>query len=400
MKFNYEARTVSGEIQKGTINASSKGAAISLLQSYGLYITSLRQERDSIFGLKLELFQRIGNKDIVVFFRQLAILFKSNVPVVESLKAVSAQTSNRNLKDKIIIITEKIEGGTPLSQTLKSFPKIFSAFSIGVIKSGEATGRLPDVLGYLADHTEKEYNFRMKIISAMAYPVFVIVVFIAILILMSILVIPQLTEILLEAGGELPYTTILVINSAKFLQNYWWLLLIIIFVIIFFIHKIRQTEEGKEFFDRLFLNTPFLNTFLKKIYLTRTAENLSTLISAGFPIVPALEVTSDIVGNTVYKEVIMKAGDGVKKGETISTFFSRYPNLFSPLFIQMLIVGEKTGKMDETLINIVNYYEGEVERALENFVKMLEPIMIIVLGFFVAFLMASILLPLYTISLG
>jgi len=400
MRFTYRARTPAGELQSGIVEASSKEAALSLLQSYGLYITFLKEEKKApFFAKKIEIFQRVSKRDIVAFSRQLAILFKSNVSVVESLQTIVSQTKKQNFKEKIITIAEKVEGGTPLSQALGLYPQIFSPFYVGVIKSGEAAGKLSEVLGHLADHTEKEYNFYSKLITAMVYPAFILFVFVAILILMSVLVIPKLTQVLIETGGELPLSTKIVISFSEILTNWWWLILIVLFGLFIFISQLIKTKEGKTFIDRASLKLPFLGEFLKKTYLSRTAENLSTLISAGFPIVQALEITGEIVRNDVYRTIIFKAGEGVKRGEPISLFLSRYPESFPPLFIQMLVVGEKTGQLDLTLMNIVSYYQEETERTLENFIKLLEPIMIITLGLIVAALMSSILLPLYRISL-
>src|SRR3989344_6123485 len=216
MKFNYQARTYKGDLQSGVVEASSREAALSLLQSYGLFITSLKGERGPIIQNKFNLFQRITRRDLVVFSRQLAILFKSNVPVVESLQTIANQTKKESFKEKIIAVAEKVEGGTPLSQSLALYPTIFSSFYVSVVKSGESSGKLSDVLVYLADHIESEYNFYSKIIRAMAYPAFVIVVFIATMILMSIFVIPQLVQVLLEAEQELPFLTQVVIAVSQF----------------------------------------------------------------------------------------------------------------------------------------------------------------------------------------
>ena len=381
------------------MEASSREAALSLLQSYGLYITSLREEKESVTVLdEIAFFQRVTRKDLVVFFRQLAILFKSNVPVVESLRTIANQTRKHHFKEKIIGIMEKVEGGTPLSRAFGAYPKVFSAFYVSVIKSGEASGKLSDVLGYLADHIENEYNFYSKIITAMVYPIFVLVVFLGLLMVMSVYVVPQLVEVLLEAGTELPLMTRIMISFSVFLQGYWWFVLIVLLGFVLFVMQLIKSKEGKEFIDRMVLRIPWIGEFFKKINLARIAENLSTLISAGFPIIQALETTGDIVGNSVYKQVIFDTGEGIRKGEPISSYLSRYPALFPPLFIQMLIVGEKTGQIDLTLLNIVNYYQKEVERALDSFVKMLEPIMIVSLGLVVGLFMASILLPLYSIS--
>jgi len=399
MKFNYLARTPEGQIQSGVVEASSREAALSLLQTHGLYVTLLEEEKKPpILTKRIRIFQRVSRKDIVLFSRQLAILFKSNVPVVESLQTLANQTKKQSFKETIFKIAEKVEGGTPLSQSLAFYPTIFSPFYTSVVRSGEVAGKLSEVLGYLADHTEREYNFYSKVIGAMVYPVFVLFVFMVIVALMITFVIPTLTQVLREGGQELPLITQIVIRTSDFLRIWWWLILLFLFGFIIIGSQFVKTKTGKIFIDELSLKLPLFGEFLKKIYLSRIAENLSTLISSGLPIIQALEITGEIVGNDVYRTIVLKAKDGVQRGEPISLMLSRYPESFPPLFIQMTTVGEKTGQLDLVLMNIVNFYRAEVERALDSYVKLLEPILIIGLGLIVAGLIASVMLPLYSIK--
>jgi len=399
MKFNYQARTQEGQIQTGVIEASSREAALLLLQKYGLYVTFLEVTKVSFYAKKIEIFQRISNKDVVVFSRQLAIMFKSNVPVVEALQTLAEQTKNQNFKEKILKIAEKVEGGTPLSASLATEPKIFSPFYTNIIKSGEASGKLSETLGYLADHSEREYNFYSKVISAMIYPLFVFFVFLIILILMVVIVIPQLSQVLGETGQELPQLTRIVIGLSNFLRRWWWIFILFLLGLGIFGFKFLRTKEGKKIVDKSFLKLPLLGEFFKKIYLSHLAENLSTLISSGLPIVRALEITGEIVGNDTYKTIILKTLDGVKKGEPMSLIFLRYPEFFPPLFIQMTVVGERTGQLDSALMNVVNFYQNDVERTLDSFISLLEPLLIIGLGVIVAGLVLSILMPVYRIGM-
>jgi len=399
MKFNYQARTQEGRVQTGVIEASSKEAAITLLQKYGLYVTFLELTKIPFYAKKVEIFQRISRKDVVVFSRQLAIMFKSDVPVIEALQTISDQTKNQNFKEKILKIAEKVEGGTPLSVSLSSYPKIFSPFYTNIIKSGEASGKLSEVFGYLADHLEREYNFYSKAISATIYPAFVFFVFLIILILMVVFVIPQLSQVLGETGRELPNLTKMVITISNFLRRFWWVFILFFLAVGTFLFKFLRTKEGKQAVDKLILKLPLAGEFFKKIYLSRLAENLSTLISSGLPIVRALEITGEIVGNETYKTIILKTLDGVKRGEPISLIFLRYSDFFPPLFIQMTVVGERTGQLDSSLMNIVNFYQNDVERTLDSFIGLLEPILIIGLGGIVAALVISILLPIYRIGM-
>ncbi len=269
-----------------------------------------------------------------------------------------------------------------------------------MIKSGEKVGRLPETLNYLADYLEREYHFRSRIIGALTYPALVVIVFILILIGMIFFVMPQLIDILQSVAEELPPITKVTIAVTEFLRSYGIIILGGIILIAIFLYSYYKTEKGKKFFDRLFLKVPALNTLLKKIYLARLGENLSTLIAGGLPIIEALEITADVIGNSVYREVILKTKDEVKKGEPISYVFQQHPEVISPFFTQLTIVGEKTGKLDSILKNIVEFYQKEVERDLEAFLSILEPLIIIMLGVLVGGLVASILLPMYQISMG
>ena len=399
MKFVYQARTEEGKLRSGTVEAATREAAVALLQRYGLYVTSLKEEK-APFWKKLLAFQEVKRKELVLFFRQLAVMFQSGVPPVEAFHTLANQIKSPSFKEKISQIAEEIESGTPFSQALTLYPNIFSTFVVNMIKSGEKVGRLPETLNYLADYLEREYHFRSRIIGALTYPTLVVIVFILILIGMIFFVMPQLIDILQSVAEELPPITKVTIAVTEFLRSYGIIILGGIFLIVIFLYSYYKTEKGKKFFDRLFLKVPVLNTLLKKIYLARLGENLSTLIAGGLPIIEALEITADVIGNSVYREVILKTKDEVKKGEPISYVFQQHPEVISPFFTQLTIVGEKTGKLDSILKNIVEFYQKEVEIDLEAFLSILEPLIIIMLGVLVGGLVGSILLPMYQISMG
>lgn len=398
MRFNYQARTKYGEIQTGTIEASSKEAAFNLLKSYQLYVTFLEEVKVPIYSKEIKFLERVSRKEIVAFSRQLAVMFKSNIPLIEVLETLAKQTENPFFREKILDIAEKVEGGEKLSKALAYHSKIFSPFYINMVKSGEASGKLSEVFSYLADYIEKDYNFKSNIINSLIYPIFLTIVFVLIMFLMAFIVLPNLTTFLKESGADLPLITKILISVANFLKD--WIILVILFIIsaiVFLYYFFKKTQKGKNFFDENILKIPFVKNFFKRTYLTRFALNLSTLISGGLPIVQAIEITSQIVGNNVYKKIILDVAEGVKKGEKISEVLQRYPDYISPLFVQMVVVGEKTGKIDTSLLNVVDFYEKELNRSLESFTKLLEPILIIFFGFFVAFLMLSVLLPMFSI---
>ncbi|MCX6759710.1 MAG: type II secretion system F family protein [Candidatus Nealsonbacteria bacterium] len=400
MKFNYQARTKKGDVHTGSVETSSKESAVTILRERGLYVTFLEEVAAPVYARRIEFFGKITKKDIVLFSRQLAIMFRSRVPLIESLRVLSIQTKNVDFKEKILKISEEVEGGTSFSQALARYPKIFSFFYVAMVKSGEASGKLSEVLNYLADHLEREYHLTAKARGALIYPCLVIVVALLVLTLLVFFVLPNLIEIFEASGQSFPTSTKIVIALADFFRSWWWLIFSLIILLILFFFKYRSTESGRNFFDRIILKIPILGLFLQMIYLARFAENLSTLISSGLPIVQALEIVGDIIGNVSYKEVILKIREEVKKGEMVSSTLSRAPELFPPVFIQMVLVGERTGTLDTTLMYIVDFYQKEVDRTIDNILGILEPALIVFLGFIVAGLMLSILMPLYqTIAL-
>ena len=396
MKYNYQARTKKGEIQSGIVEASSQEAAIILLRKYGLYVTILEEVAAlPLYAKKIKIFERVSKGDIVLFSRQLSIMFKSKVPLVEALGVLSVQTQNLELKEKILELSKEVEGGTSFSGALSRHPQIFSSFYIAMVKAGEVSGTLSESLEYLAEHLEREYHLTAKMRGALMYPSLIIFIVFLVLALMIFFVIPHLSEVLIGTGQELPVVTKAVIGLAAFLRSWGWLIILGIVALILAGFRYYRTERGKKFFDKIFLKLPIIGPFLKMLYQARFAENLSTLISGGLPIASALQTVGEIIGNTRYKEVIFEARDKVRKGEPISSVLARVPEVFPPVFVQMVLVGEKTGTLDSTLINIVNFYKKEIDRTIDNLLSILEPALIVFLGVIVAGLMLAILVPLY-----
>jgi type IV pilus assembly protein PilC len=398
MKFNYQTRTKKGQIQTGTVEAASKEAALNLLQKRGVYVTFLESPTPSFLNKKIKIFNRISQKDIVLFSRQLSIMFKSRVSLIKSLQTLSSQTRNQDFRDKILKLSEQVEGGVSFSKALSHYPKLFSPFYVSIIKSGEVSGKLSEVLDYLADHLEREYHLMGKIRGAMIYPSLVLFVVFIILLVIFFFVIPQFTKILGEVGQDLPLITQIVVAISDFIRK--WFLLLIVFLIgfVFLFKQYIKTAEGKRNLDNILLRLPIMGPFLKMFYLSRFAENLSTLISGGLPIAQALQISGEIVGSTVYQDIIFKTRDEVRKGEQISSVLQAYPGIFPPMFSQMVLVGEKTGSLDKTLLNVVGFYQKEIERTVNNIVDILEPILIVFLGVIVAGIMLSVLMPIYKMT--
>ena len=396
MKFNYQARTKDGKVQAGVVEAPSKEAALTLLQRHGFYVTLLEAvEIRPFYTKRIKFFERISSKEIMIFSRQLAIMFNSRVPLAESLETLSRQTRNPIFKEKILKLAEEVEGGSSFSQALSHYPKIFSPFFISMVKSGEASGKLSESLTYLANHLERELNLRSKMLGAIIYPVFVLSMFLIVGAVMIFFIIPPLAQVLEQSVEELPVITKITLGMAAFLKAKGWILALVSIIFIFLVLRYSKTKEGKEISDRVSLKMPLVGNLFKKIYLARFAENLSTLIAGGLPIAQALEITGDVVGNVVYKRIIFSAKDDVRKGEAISAVLARYPETVPPLVTQMILVGERTGRLDTSLMNIVDFYQEDINRTLDSLISILEPVLIIFLGFMVGGLIISVFLPLY-----
>lgn len=398
MRFNYQARNQQGQTQTGIVEASSREAALGVLQKYGLYVTYLAEEKRPFYEKQIKLFQRTGAKDIVLFARQLAIMFKSEVGLVEALRSLSEQAGNPDLREKILALAQEVEGGSSLSNALGRFPKLFSPFFINMVKSGESAGKLAEVLEYLADHLEREYNVNSRMKGAMIYPAMIVTVAFVVFLLMIFFVLPNMTKILQETATELPLPTKIVIAVSDIFRSWWWLMLGLLAAGIFGLLRYSKTEQGKRNFDAFILKVPLIGDLARKMFLAQFSENLSTLIAGGLPIAQALEFSGQVVGNKIYQEVIFEARDGVRRGESISSILRQYPKLFPAMVVQMVYVGERAGSVEKTLRNVVDFYQGEVQRTVDNLLGLLEPMMIVFLGGMVAVVVAAVLLPLYRIS--
>ena len=395
MRFSYQARTKEGTIQRGFVEASSREAALSVLQKYGLYVTFLAQVKEPFWQKRIEFFRKISKQDIIVFTRQLSIMLKSSMPVVESLETIARQTKKLTLREMILKIAEDIEGGKTLSQAFSTYKKLFSPFYVGIVKSGEASGKVPESLDYLADYLEKERDFATKHLMVLIYPLFVLMVFFVVVLIMGVVVVPRFAEIFAGMESELPMMTRALIHLSLILKKWWPTMILSIGILCFSLFLLLKSKETKKFLDKASLEIPFVGDFFQKYFLARIALNLSTLISGGVPISQALEITGDMVGNNVYKNIILETREEVRAGQSISSVLLTYPKTFPPFFVQMVMTGEKTGHLEDTLKNVFEFYQKDIDRSLDAFVRLLEPTLIIFLGGLVALLALSLFVPLF-----
>ncbi len=396
MKFDYKVRTKKGIMQTGVIEASSREGALSLLQDHGFYVTELKESKEP-FWKEIKFFQRINLKEISSFSRQLSMMYDAKVSLIESLKALGEQTKNPAFQDKIFSLAEEVEGGMAFSKALSIHPETFSIFYVSMVKAGEASGKLSDSLNYLADYLEREQDLSSKTQGALVYPFAILSLSTLVIGAMIYMVIPQLKGVLEDSGTEIPDLTRTILDVSDSIRANGFLIVAFLVVAIFGGLRYYKTENGKNTIDSFLLKVPIIGMFLKTSYLARISRNLSTLISGGLMITQSIELSAEVVGNISYKEALLAIRDGVRKGMPMSSVLSSFPKLFPPIFIQMTMVGEKTGNLDESLMRVSDFYQKEVGATITKMLNLLEPILIIFLGVVVGGLMFSILMPLYEV---
>lgn len=394
--FEYKAKNKNGQNVRGLVDAVDKESAAEILDDRELVLLSIDKKQQSLFK-NIEIFDRVKTKDIVIFSRQLAVMISATVPIVKSLRVLTKQVSNPRLKKIISDIADDVDGGTQLSSALAKHDNVFDDFFISMIKTGETTGRLDKVLIYLADQKEKNYELRSKIRGMMIYPVFVLVMLIAVGFIVMIFVIPKLIDVITETGGELPMSTKILIGTSNFLVNWWWLV-IAIGAGLFFLQRIYvKTEEGKKQWDMLKLRAPIFGKLFQRIYLQRFCQSLSTLSDGGVPLPYALEVISEVVGNGVYKELILETKKEVEDGNPIANVFLA-SDVVPEMVSQTLSIGEQSGKLSEILSKVSDFYSKEIEAILSDIVSLIEPVIIVIMGIGVALMVSAVILPMYNMA--
>ena len=401
MLFNYEAiESSSGIKRSGSIDAVNVDIAISSLQRRNLILVTIKEAEasQSLFGKEITWFDRVSTKDVVILSRQLATLFDAQVSALRIFRLLSTETDNRKLAGILRIVSDDIQSGSSISSALAKHSKVFSPFYVSMVKAGEESGKLNEVFEYLADYLDRTYELVSKVRGALVYPAFVFVTFIVVMILMFTMVIPKISGIIMDSGGSIPVYTQIILGISNFLVNYGFVLLGILIVAGFFIIRFVRTSVGKVAFDNFKLSIPYVSSLYKKLYLSRFSDNMNTMLVAGIPIVRALELTSSVIDNRIYQDIIMRAAESVKGGKTLSDSLSNNPKEMPGIIVQMVKVGEESGEVGLILKTVARFYVREVETAVENLVSIIEPAMIVFLGGGVAILLASVLIPIYSIA--
>src|SRR3989344_689330 len=398
MEFKYKAKGGNGDMLEGVIEAPDEDAAVNILHSRGYTILSLNKINTDIFSVDIDrVFNRPGNKDVVVFARQLATLVDADMPLLESLRTLTQQTEKASFREILDMVSKYVEGGSTLSQALGHFPNLFSDFYVNLVKYGESSGKLHDSLIYLAGYLEKSRELNSKIKNALSYPVFVICSLVLVSFVMTVWVLPNLLTIFEEVGvTDLPITTRGLIFITKVVNKYFYLIILLAIAIIGYLTYYIKTPRGKEWLDNMKINNPILGPIARNFYLSRASESLATLTKAGLPIIDSLNITANIVGNSNYQKVILQSRESIKQGDLISDAFRGHPEI-PPLFSSMVSIGERTGKLSTMLDHLSKFYKSESESTIQNISQLLEPVLVLILGIGVAMLVSSILLPMYNL---
>jgi len=401
MKYKYKARNQAGAPQEGIVEASTMSNASALLQRHNLVVVSLEPQKETnpFMGLS-RLWEGVSGKEFVFFSRQMAVMVEAKVPLLSALKGIIEQITNPYFANILLSVLADVDEGKSFSEALRKHPDVFSELYVNMVQSGEISGNLQQSLESLADNIEKNYILTQKIKGVLYYPAFILGAFFLVGFLMISFVIPKLTEMLEETNAQLPITTKILIWTGNFMQHYWWAVLIIVIAAISGLIYYIRTEDGKKEFDVIKLKIPVVGKVFKFVYLARFAENLSTLVKSGIPIVTALQIAGRVVGNIVFENHIAEAADKVKTGGTISEVLGSKEKDFPPVMTQMVKVGEDTGKLDTTLDTMAKFYTREADQIVSNLSSIIEPVLIVILGVGVGTLVFSIIIPIYNIAQG
>ena len=400
MLFKYKVVDDKGISKEGEIDAPNRDMAVSGLQRRGLIIISIADESKSKSFLFFSFLGKVSMKDIVILSRQISTLFEAQVSALKVFTMLAANAENKILSRKLTDIGDDLQAGYSISGALAKHPDVFSDFYINMVKVGEETGKLNEVFDHLANYLNRQYTLTSKTRNALIYPVFVICTFFVVMGLMFVVVIPKLSAIILDSGQEPPIYTKIVIGLSSFFVHYGFLVIIFLILLGIWLWRLSRTEKGKISLDKMRFSIPAVGNLYRKLYLSRIADNMDTMLTSGIPIVRAIDITAEVVGSRVYKEILKNVADGVKSGLSFSTAFEKHTLQVPGIMIQMIKVGEETGSLGQILKTLADFYKREVDDAIDTLVGLIEPVMIVILGLGVGILLVSVLMPIYNLAGG
>lgn len=396
MKYNYKA--IKGDVMsQGKLEADSEDKAIAYLRAKNFIILQIKAESVPLSALFSNFFSRVSFSDIVEMTRQYAIMLASGLTIVDSLDILKKQAKKPSLLKLLKEIEDDIKSGLSLSTALKKRPELFSNLYIALVKAGEASGKLDEILMKLAGNLERQRSFRSKLKAAMIYPAIVVTAMFAVMFIMISFVIPKLLTVYKDFNVKLPAPTLFLIFVSDFFQAYWYLVLIGIALLVIAVKKYYSSRIGKRTIDSLMLRIPLINRVIKIGALVDTTRTLSILIGAGVSILEALDIVAETSTNIVYQEAFMDINKKIEKGETLGRALEE-TGIFPPILVQMTAVGEQTGHLDDTLGHLADYFESESEIAVKALTTLIEPSILIVLGISVGFVVMAVIIPMFSLS--
>ena len=399
--YKYKALNTAGNEVEGLVDATSEKEASQLVVAKGLKVLFIGSEKEKSQSKSKNIVITFGTsvktKDLVIFFRQFAVMVSANVAMIQALKIIVEQTTNIKLKMLISEIADEVDSGSRLSDAMTKHPKVFTSFHTSVIKGGESSAKLAESLTYLADEVEKDYDMMSKIKGAMTYPAFVMTGLAVVGMVMMVFVVPKLTGVLTESGVPLPIATKILIAVSDFIQNYWFLIIIAVIGIAVFLRMYISTAKGRYIADYVLLKLPIFGKLFQKIYIVRFSRSMETLISGGVTVNESLKVSGEVVNNKVFAKLIRKTTQDVEDGGPMSATLST-SKMIPQMVAQMASIGEKTGKLDMILGRVAQFYQREVNNTIDNLMTLMEPIIMVIMGVAVGTMVAAVILPMYNMA--
>lgn len=392
-QFTYIVKDKQGETRKGLVEANDRHQAVVILHDRG-YLVIKVSEKDKGFNLH---FGGIGIGLVANFTRQLATMISSGLPLTDSLVVLEKQTESVRMGEVIKALQEDIQSGNTFASSLAKHPNVFNLAYINIVKAGESSGTLDKVLLKLADTLEKDREFQAKVKGAFVYPVIILIAMFLVIAIIMVFVIPKLSTLYTSMNIKLPFTTVVLIAMSNFFVNFWWLIILVAVGAFIALGRYRKTNEGALVIDRMILKIPIMGRLSRDSSLTQFTRTLSSLIGAGVPILEGLKISGEVATNALHRRAVQRSIGLVEKGAQLSKALGQ-DQTFPAIVPQMVAVGEETGKIDVVLDKVANYFELEVDHQVKNLTSSLEPIIMIVLGVMVAFLVISIILPIYNIT--
>ncbi len=392
--FAWEGINKKGSPMKGTMDGTNIALIKAELRRQGISPTKVKKKPKPLFGGAAKK-KKIITKDITIFARQLATMMSAGVPLVQSFEIVAKGHENPSMQDLLLTVKGDIEGGSSLAESLAKHPKQFDSLFCNLVHAGEQAGILENLLGRLATYMEKTEAIKSKVKKAMFYPIAVLVVAFVVTTILLVFVVPQFASMFENFGGELPAMTQMVVNMSEFMQEYWFIVFGTVFAAAVTIKKLK--ENSKQFnrgYDRLILKLPAVGPIFEKSVIARFARTLSTMFAAGVPLVEAMETVGGTVGNSLYGEAILMMRDEVATGQQL-TVCMRQSELFPNMVLQMVSIGEETGALDGMLAKVADFYEQEVDDAVDGLTSLLEPMIMAFLGVIIGGLVIAMYLPIF-----